>query len=105
MCKKKLAIFIFSFVLIMACFSSGVVFADKGNGSVMDSRTKERLMEKYDLVEPEPANPAEHWSQTDFGVSNPIAIFVSISRLYLNPYVFAAQEMINHLMDRSAQHK
>jgi hypothetical protein len=103
--KKKLAILIISFVLIMTCFSSGAVFADKGNGAVMDSGTKERLMEKYDLVEPEPANPAEHRSQTDFGVSNPIAIFVSISRLYLNPYVFAAQEMINHLTDRSGQHK
>lgn len=57
MCKKKLAILIFSFVLIMACFSSGAVFADKGNGAVMDSGTKERLMEKYDLVQPELTNP------------------------------------------------
>ncbi|WP_449602746.1 hypothetical protein [Paenibacillus sp. Marseille-Q9583] len=104
MCKKKLAILIFSFVLIMACFSSGVVFPDKGNRAVMDSGTKERLMEKYDLVEPELTNPKSLWSQSDFGVSSPIAIFVGISRLYLNPYVFAAQEMINHLIDRSRQH-
>ncbi|AIQ23440.1 hypothetical protein NSQ90_11475 [Paenibacillus sp. FSL H7-0737] len=104
MCKKKLAILIFSFVLIMACFSSGAVFADKGNGAAMESETKERLMEKYDLVEPELTNPKSLWSQSDFGVSNPIAIFVGISRLYLNPYVFAAQEMINHLIDRSRPH-
>lgn len=97
--KKKLTILIISFVLIMACFSSGAVFADKGNGAVMDSGTKERLMEKYDLIEPELTNPKSLWSQSDFGVSNPIAIFVSISRLYLNPYVFAAQEMISHLID------
>ncbi|MEK5396475.1 hypothetical protein [Paenibacillus sp. FSL K6-2859] len=102
--KKKIAILIISFVMIMACFSSGAVFADKENGAVMDSGTKERLMEKYDLAEPELINPKSLWSQSDFGVSNPIAIFVSISRLYLNPYVFAAQEMINHLMDRSRQH-
>jgi len=100
--KKKLAILIISFVLIIVCFPSGAVFADKENGSVMDSGTKERLMEKYDLVEPEPANPSSHWSQNDFGVSNPIAIFISISRLYLNPYVFAAQEMINYLMQKGA---
>ncbi|WP_419886432.1 hypothetical protein [Paenibacillus sp. B-A-8] len=103
--KKKLAILIISFVLIIVCFPSGAVFADKENGAVMDSGTKERLMEKYDLVEPEPANPSSHWSQNDVGVSNRIAIFVSISRLYLHPYVFVAQEMIHHLMNQSDQHK
>lgn len=58
-------------------------------------------MEKYDLVEPEPANPAAHVSQYDFGISNPIALLVSISRLYLYPYVFAAEEIINHMIDQS----
>lgn len=103
--KKKLAILIISFALIMACFPSGAVFAEKGNGAGMDSEAKEKLMEKYDLVEPELTNPKSLWSQSDFGVSNPIAIFVSISRLYLNPYVFVAQEMIYHLMNQSDQHK
>ncbi|CAH1055980.1 hypothetical protein [Paenibacillus pseudetheri] len=96
--KKKLAILIISFVLIMPCFSSGAVFADKGNGAVMDRGTKDRLMEKYDLVEPELTNPKSLWSQSNFGISNPIAIFVSISRLYLNPYVFVTQEIVNCLI-------
>ncbi|MEK4041617.1 hypothetical protein MHH49_29100 [Paenibacillus sp. FSL F4-0122] len=99
--KKKLAILTICCVLFMACFQSGSVLADKGNGTVVDSGTKERLMEKYDLVEPEPANPAAHGSQYDFGISNPISLLVSISRLYLYPYVFAAQEIINHLIDQS----
>ncbi|MEK5254139.1 hypothetical protein NST74_11820 [Paenibacillus sp. FSL F4-0125] len=99
--KKKLAILIISFALIMACFPSGAVFAEKGNGAGMDSEAKEKLMEKYDLVEPEPANPSSHWSQNDVGVSNPIAIFISISRMYLNPYVFVAQEMIDYLLEKT----
>ncbi|MNO26979.1 hypothetical protein D3C76_168440 [compost metagenome] len=103
--KKKLAILIMSFVLLMACFPSGAVLADKGNGAVMNNEVKEKLMEKYDLIEPESSNPAALWRHNDFGVSNPSFIFVSISRLYLYPYVFVAQEMINYLIDRSGQHK
>lgn len=102
--KKKIVVLIISFVLIMACFPSGAVFAEKGNGAVMYSEAKEKLMEKYELVEPESSNPAERWGQTDFGFSYPISIFVSFSRLYLYPYVFATQEMINHLIDISGQH-
>ncbi|WP_339315673.1 hypothetical protein [Paenibacillus sp. FSL R10-2734] len=101
--KKKLVILMISFVLIMAYFPSGSVLADKGIGAVMDSEAKEKLMEKYELIEPEPSNPAALWYQNDFGVSNPISIFVSISRLFLYPYVFVAQEMINHLLVRNGQ--
>jgi hypothetical protein len=90
---------------MMACLPSGAVLADKDNGVVMNNEVKERLMEKYDLIEPESSNPAARWSQNDFGVSNPSSIFINISRLYLYPHVFVVQEMINYLIDRRGQHK
>jgi hypothetical protein len=86
---------------MMACLPSGAVLADKDNGAVMNNEVKERLMEKYDLIEPESSNPAARWSHYDFGVSNPSSIFINISRLYLYPYVFVVQEMINYLIEEN----
>jgi hypothetical protein len=99
--KKKLAILIMSFVLIMACLPLRAVLADKDNGAVMNNEVKEKLKEKYDLIEPESSNPAALWSHYDFGVSNPSSIFVNISRLYLYPYVFVVREMISYLIEEN----
>lgn len=94
--RKNIAVLAMLFILMMMCFRQSSVIAD--GAIVVDSETKDRLIEQYGLDEPEPINPAP-WSQIDFGISNPISIFVSIGRLFLYPYAFAAHEFVHYLID------
>ena len=94
--RKNIAVLAMLFILMMVCIQQSSVIAD--GAIVVDTETKDRLIEQYGLDEPEPIKPAL-WSQIDFGISNPISLFVSIGRIFLYPYAFAAQEFVQHLID------
>lgn len=86
--RRNKLIAIIAVILIMVSVPSGAVIAEQG--TVMNSETRERLIEQYGLSEPDPPNRVD-WNQTDIGVSNPITIIVSIGRLFSYPYAFIAE--------------
>ena len=87
--KKYIAVFMVLFVFLLLIPG----YIDAGNG--MDSRTKDRLIEQYGLNKSTTSN----WNAVDVGISNPVQLFIIISKVIVNPCVFAVQEVISRLID------
>ncbi|MRN56859.1 hypothetical protein [Paenibacillus monticola] len=91
--KKYIAMLIVLFVLSLLCIQPGYVEAD--NGVVISSETKDRLTQQYGLDKPETSS----WSGVDVGVSSSVQLFIIVSKVIVNPYVFVIQEFIHSLID------
>ncbi|ASA21914.1 hypothetical protein [Paenibacillus donghaensis] len=87
--KKYIAVLMVLFVFLLLI--PGYIEARNG----MDSGTKDRLIEKYGLDKSTTSN----WNVVDVGISNPVQLFIIISKVIVNPSVFAVQEVIYSLMD------
>ncbi|WP_143013346.1 hypothetical protein [Paenibacillus jilunlii] len=88
------------FIFMFTCFAAFLLLVLQpalvhaaDTGTIVDSGTKERLMEQYGLEPPKPSF-SMGWTGMDGGMSTPLQVFLAICGLAASPYLVVIWKFI-----------